>query len=93
MVCEIRVFKLFIPHSNSLKTKRQVVQSLTEKLKHRFNLSVIELAGNDVWQRADIGVALLSNHPVQAEEELSKVERFVNMNGDALVTEVEHRSY
>lgn len=88
MVCEARIFKLFIPHSNSLKFKRQVVKSLVEKLKHRFNISIIELQGNDVWQRADIGVALISNHPVQAEEELSRIEQFIHLSGNVLVTEV-----
>jgi uncharacterized protein YlxP (DUF503 family) len=93
MVCEIRIFKLFIPHSNSLKTKRQAIKSLVEKLKNRFNVSVVELSGNDVWQRADIGVGLLSNHPAQAEEELQRIEQFILFSGQVLITDVEKASY
>lgn len=92
MVCEIRIFKLFIPHSNSLKTKRRVVKSLVERIKHRFNVSVIELSGNDVWQRADIGVASLANRYDLALGELTEIEKMIAFNGDALLTEVEKRS-
>lgn len=92
MVCEIRIFKLFIPHSNSLKTKRRVVKSLVDRIRHRFNVSVIELSGNDVWQRADICVASLSNQYEMALKELTEIEKMIAFNSDALLTDVEKRS-
>jgi uncharacterized protein len=92
MHVDIRIFKLFIPHSNSLKAKRQVVRSATERIKSRWNASVVELSGNDVWQRADIGVAILSNDAKYPEEAMAEIERMLAMNSDALLTEVERKS-
>ena len=88
MVCEIRIFKLFIPHSNSLKTKRRVVKSLVDRIRHRFNVSVIELSGNDVWQRADFCLASLSNQYEMALKELTEIEKMISFNSDALLTDV-----
>jgi uncharacterized protein YlxP (DUF503 family) len=49
-------------HGNqSLKEKRRVVKSLIEKSRHRFNVSVAEVADQDLHQRATIGVAVVGN--------------------------------
>jgi uncharacterized protein len=49
-------------HGNqSLKDKRRVVKSLVEKSRHRFNVSVAEVADQDVHQSAVIGVAVIGN--------------------------------
>jgi uncharacterized protein YlxP (DUF503 family) len=51
---------LFIPHSNSLKARRSVVTSLKERLK-RMNASVAEVGETELWQRATLGMALVSD--------------------------------
>ncbi len=51
--------ELFIPASNSLKAKRSVVQSLKAKLAN-LNVAVAEVDGQDLWQRAVLGVAAVS---------------------------------
>mgnify|MGYP000658863204 FL=1 len=49
-------------HGNqSLKEKRRVVKSLVDKSRHRFNVSVAEVADQDVHQRATIGVAVIGS--------------------------------
>ncbi|MCU0587100.1 MAG: DUF503 domain-containing protein [Syntrophobacteraceae bacterium] len=49
-------------HGNqSLKDKRKVVKSLVDKSRHRFNVSVAEVADQDVHQRATIGVAVIGS--------------------------------
>jgi hypothetical protein len=53
------VFRL---HGNdSLKNKRKVVKSLVEKSRHRFNVSVAEVADQDLHQRATLGVAAVGS--------------------------------
>jgi len=52
--------ELFIPHSNSLKARRSVVTSLKERLK-RMNASVAEVGDTELWQRATLGLALVSD--------------------------------
>ncbi len=53
--------ELFIPDSQSLKDKRQVLLSLKDRLRERFNLSVAEVGGQDLWQKAVLGLACVAN--------------------------------
>jgi uncharacterized protein len=79
-VCKI---KLRLPDNLSLKGKRQVVKSLTARLKNKFNVSVAEVEDNDLWQLATLGVCFVSNDQRFTNEVLSKaVEMVVNSQGD-----------
>ena len=53
--------ELFIRDSQSLKDKRQVLLSLKDRLRDKFNLSVAEVDGQDLWQKAVIGLACVAN--------------------------------
>jgi uncharacterized protein YlxP (DUF503 family) len=53
--------ELFIPESQSLKDKRQVLLSLKDRLREQFNLSVAEVDGQDLWQKAVLGLACVAN--------------------------------
>ncbi len=62
--------ELYLPESHSLKDKRQVVRSLKDRLRARFNVAVAELEGQDSWQRAVIGVVGISGSRPHLEESL-----------------------
>ena len=47
---------LHVHGSHSLKEKRHVVKTLTASLRQKFNVSVAEVAHQDLWQRAAIGI-------------------------------------
>jgi uncharacterized protein YlxP (DUF503 family) len=53
--------ELFLPESQSLKDKRQVLLSLKDRLREKFNLSVAEVDGQDLWQKAVLGLACVAN--------------------------------
>jgi uncharacterized protein len=79
-ICKVR---LRLPESLSLKGKRQVVKSLTARLKNKFDISVAEVQDNDLWQLATIGICFISNDKRFTNEVLSKtVEFVVNSQGD-----------
>ena len=79
-VCKV---KLRLPDNLSLKGKRQVVKSVTARLKNKFNISVAEVEDNDLWQLATIGISFVSNDQRFTNEVLSKaVEFVVNNQGD-----------
>ena len=79
-ICKV---KLRLPDNLSLKGKRQVVKSLTARLKNKFNISVAEVEDNDLWQLATIGICFISNDQRFTNEVLSKaVELVVNNQGD-----------
>ncbi|HEY4485764.1 MAG TPA: DUF503 domain-containing protein [Nitrospiria bacterium] len=68
-VCTI---ELFLPDSRSLKDKRQILKSLKDRLRSRFNLSVAEVEDNDLWQKAVIGIACVGNRRDHINEVLDK---------------------
>lgn len=53
--------ELHIPDSQSLKDKRHVLLSLKDRLRDKFNLSVAEVDGQDLWQRTVLGLACVAN--------------------------------
>ena len=68
---------LRLPENGSLKGKRQVVKSLSERLRNRYNVAVAEVEDNDRWQIATLGVTCVSNDARHADEIISKVISFV----------------
>jgi uncharacterized protein YlxP (DUF503 family) len=79
-ICKV---KLRLPDNLSLKGKRQVIKSVTARLKNKFNISVAEVEDNDLWQLATIGICFVSNDKRFTNEVLSKaVEFVVNSQGD-----------
>ncbi len=79
-ICKI---KLGLPDNLSLKGKRQVVKSVTARLKNKFNVSVAEVEDNDLWQLATIGICFVSNDQRFTNEDLSKaVDMVVKSQGD-----------
>jgi uncharacterized protein YlxP (DUF503 family) len=64
---------LHIPDSGSLKTKRRVFQSLRTRIENRFNVSVAEIDGQDKWQRAVLGAAMISGNKDYLNREIQKI--------------------
>lgn len=61
MIVGVCTVELFIGGSRSLKDKRQVLHSLKDRLHDKFNLSVAEVDGQDLWQKAVLGMACVAN--------------------------------
>lgn len=61
MIVGVCTVELFISESQSLKDKRQVLHSVKDRLQGKFNLSVAEVDGQDLWQKAVLGMACVAN--------------------------------
>ena len=72
MVVGVYTVELFIAESQSLKDKRQVLHSLKDRLKGKFNLSVAEVDGQDLWQKSVLGMACVANEGRHAEQVLEQ---------------------
>lgn len=70
--------ELHLPASNSLKSKRQIIKALKDRLHNKFNVSVAEVDHNDLWQRALLGVAVVSNQQSFAQQVLSEVVEYIH---------------
>ncbi len=68
---------LLVPESGSLKDKRQIVRSLKDRIRNRFNVSVAEVDHQDMWQRATLGVAVVGPDHGSVRLVLDNVARFV----------------
>lgn len=74
---------------HSLKEKRRIVSSIKEKLKNRFNISIIESDFQDVWQKIEISIALLSGSKEISEKIFRQCEDFIFDNYPVEVLNVE----
>ena len=77
-VCTIQ---LYMHSSRSLKDKRQILRSITDRLRQKFNVSVAEIENNDSWNTATLGIVCLSNDRKFTNELISKTITFVNSSG------------
>jgi uncharacterized protein len=75
MPVAVMTIELRIEHAHSLKDKRQVLRSLKDKLRHGFNVSVAELEVTNLWQRATVGVAAISDSRDYLRGQMEQVEK------------------
>jgi len=81
--------ELEIPANRSLKGKRQVIKSIKDRVRSRFNVAVAEVDHLDEWQRATLGVACVGNNPRVVNEVLSKVVNLIEGYHQALILDYE----
>lgn len=79
----------YLPGVRSLKEKRRAVQSVVDRLRARFNVSVAETDHHDLWQKAEIGIAVVARDGKDLRAVVDAVERHLRGCGDVSVTEVE----
>jgi uncharacterized protein YlxP (DUF503 family) len=77
MIVGIIRLRVRLPGNRSLKGKRRVVKSLIGQVRSRFNVAVSEIAMNDVWQRAEIGISTIGNSQPIINSVLDKILEFI----------------
>ncbi|MCL2665316.1 MAG: DUF503 domain-containing protein [Defluviitaleaceae bacterium] len=78
-----------IEHASSLKDKRQVCRSLIEKTRNRFNVSISEVATQDIHQTLTIGLAVVSGDADHANNMADEIIRYIENNADADLISIE----
>ncbi len=89
MVVGLGIITLRLHDCRSLKGKRKVVKSIIKQMQNHFNLSVAEVGANDVYQRAEIGFALVGNDRGVINSKLDKVLNMVDGLGLAEMIDTE----
>jgi uncharacterized protein len=69
--------ELHVHGSQSLKQKRGVVRSISQRLRNRFNISVAEVGGQGTWQRAVLGLATAGSDAQTVRLRLAKAVEFI----------------
>ena len=88
MTIALLSIELHLPISQSLKDKRMVVRRLKDRLR-AFNVSVAEVAHQDLWPRAGLGVVTVATDDHSAEQTLTSVMREIERLEPGLVTRSE----
>ena len=60
MTIGILTVNFHIPNSHSLKDKRQVLQSIKQILRKKFNISISEVEHQNLWQNSLLGICMIS---------------------------------
>lgn len=78
MFIGVSELELLISHSHSLKEKRRVLKKVVDNLKNTFPVSVAEIDNNDLWQRATIGISIVSRDKVVIDRVFQKIPVFID---------------
>ena len=68
------ILNIHLPDAHSLKEKRFTVRKIQDRLRARFNVAVAELDHQDLWQRAQVGIAAIASDRSVVEKILRSVE-------------------
>ncbi len=81
MVVGICYLELHLPQGSSLKGKRQVLKSLITRVRDRFNVSIAEVGGQDLWQRSELGICAVGSDSRFINSSLDKVLNYIEELG------------
>lgn len=80
MIVGIMVLDMFSESTHSLKEKRHIVTSIREKLRHQFNISIIESDYQNLWQKIQLSIAMVANVKAIIENSFTQIEEFIFQN-------------
>ena len=98
MIVGAAAVEIHIHGSQSLKSKRGIVRSITQRVRNRFNLSVAEVGGQDTWQLAVLGMATVGSDRQRVRGLLEQVLAFIEdlhlaevLNSDVELVDLPYR--
>ena len=77
MVVGIVKLGLYLHDNRSLKGKRKIVKSITDRVKNKFNVSIAEIGSNDKWQKIELGLSTVGNDRRHIDASLAKTVSFI----------------
>lgn len=86
MLVSVALFEIHIPYAQSLKEKRMVVKGLRDRIRNKFEVSVAEVALQELHQRARLGIAIVTSDGGNAETIIEGIVRFVESHAEATLT-------
>jgi len=81
----------YIPESQSLKDKRRVLSSLSERLRRQFNIAIAEVEYQDQWQRAQLAIVLVNTSWRMLQSSMSKLTEYIDRDRRVEITNTETR--
>jgi uncharacterized protein len=75
MVIGLVTARISIPEARSLKDKRQVLQSLKQRIISRMNVSAAEVGRQDAWQFSELAFVTVAADSEIVQSRLSDISR------------------
>jgi len=91
MIVGVLTLDLAVFEAQTLKDKRRVIQSVKQKLRNAFNVSVAEVEFGDLPKRCRLGVAVVSNESRPVHAQLDKVVELVRRCAGLTVLDYERQ--
>ena len=85
--------ELHLENSHSLKDRRRILNSLKERVRQRFNVSVAEADFGEKWQRGGLLCSCAGENPAAVEAALRGVASFIENDPRVLMAAPELRFY
>lgn len=73
MIVGVLTVEMTVPDARSLKDKRRVVKSMTERLRNRFNVSVAEVGFQNQPKRCTLGVVMVSQESRAIHSQMDRI--------------------
>lgn len=86
MIIGVLTLEFFLEYSHSLKEKRRFINSFTDRLKHRYNVSVSEIAFQESWQRTILAVAMVNSQQAVVQQVLNRILDEARATNEALLS-------
>lgn len=83
MIIGTCIVELHASYTNSLKEKRQIVKSLIDKTRSKFNISIAEVDKNDSHRTIILGFACVSNDSRHVNSILENVVNYIETHTEA----------
>ncbi|GAB4537771.1 MAG: DUF503 domain-containing protein [Thermodesulfovibrionia bacterium] len=77
MIVGLLTLDLHLLEADSLKAKRFVIKGLKDRIRSRFNVSISEVDGHDLWQRSILGIAYITNEKRMIDKTFEEIRRIV----------------
>lgn len=88
MTVGVLTVKLYAPWVHSLKEKRMIVKGLCDRLRNKFNVSVIQSGAQDIHQTILISVAFIAASAALADSMAENITGFIESNTDAQIVDI-----
>lgn len=71
---------VFLPLCSSLKEKRKIIQSVTARVRKRFNISIAEVAHHELWQRSKLGFSAVTGNNSDLEIFIESIKQTLDLH-------------
>ncbi|MHB2016185.1 MAG: DUF503 domain-containing protein [Candidatus Xenobia bacterium] len=78
---------IFLSAPESLKEKRQVLRRIKDRVRNKFPVSIAEVGSHDLWQRGELGIAMVGTDARELEAIMASVHKFIESEGTLEIVE------